>query len=463
GNRLRGVPVNTNGDFLASRRWNHNEPTDYLDLRSTSVQAKLEVQPTDNLALDASLRRIDATEAQQYHEPNGLVDTNADGVVDLSRRQFRDQFRDTGEWSFGTNAVWSLPLGSDISNRVLLGFDHYDSTLTFDGRSLNGGNSLTSQTTPCALSLANPVYRACSASNYLLPAFARTITDTKRTGFYALNELTVGPVILVAGIRTDSFEDDTGAARFKGSDETYRFGATWRVQDDLSLFAQYATSFEPQSAASQDPRAGGPFAPTSGDIIEGGIKTALMNGRIQSSASVYRIRRQNLLQANPLGDPEGDGINNSVAFGEVTSKGVDLDIAADITDNWVVTLAYAYNDTRITKTNGLTPPTNSVGDRFANAPKHELGFWTRYQLPETGLAFALGGDYVSRRISLSGQTVKPYFIADGSITWTSGPFNILLRVDNIFDKTYAASGFTDRTGHFPGEPRSAFVELGYRF
>jgi iron complex outermembrane receptor protein len=35
----------------------------------------------------------------------------------------------------------------------------------------------------------------------------------------------------------------------------------------------------------------------------------------------------------------------------------------------------------------------------------------------------------------------------------------LLRVDNLFDETYAASGFIDRTGHFPGEPRSVFLEV----
>ena len=131
--------------------------------------------------------------------------------------------------------------------------------------------------------------------------------------------------------------------------------------------------------------------------------------------------------------------------------------------DWVLTLTYAYNDTRITRTNGRTPPTNSVGDRFANAPEHKLGFWTRYQFPRAGLAVALGGDYVSRRISLSNQPVRPYFIFDGSITWARGPINLLLRVDNIFDKTYAASGFTDRSGHFPGDPRSAFVEARYSF
>ena len=462
GNRLRGVPVDAEGRFLTSRRWNHNEPTDFLDLRSTTIQGRAEITPTSNLKLDFALRRIDATETQQYHEPNGLADLDRDGVIDTIPRQYRDQLRAIGIWSFGANAIWSLDLGGNVSARLLGGFDYSQSQLIFDGRSLSG-RTTGAAGLPGPLTLQNPVYGQCGPANYTLPAFTRTITDAELNGGYALAELTVGRLIAVAGIRSDSFDDRSNATRFQGSAESYRIGLTWRVRDDVSLFGQYATSFEPQGVASQDPRAGGPFDPTTGDIIEAGVKTDLLGGRIQSSLAVYRIRRENLLQADPLGDPEGDGISNSVAFGEVTSKGFDVDLSADITGDWVVTMTYAYNDTRITRTNGRTPPTNSVGDRFANAPEHKLGFWTRYQFPSAGLAVALGGDYVSRRISLSNQPVRPYFVFDGSVTWARGPISLLVRIDNILDKTYAASGFNDRGGHFPGDPRSAFVEARYSF
>ena len=56
-----------------------------------------------------------------------------------------------------------------------------------------------------------------------------------------------------------------------------------------------------------------------------------------------------------------------------------------------------------------------------------------------------------------------YMVFDASLIYEIGPVRAMLRVDNLFDKTYAASGFIDRTGHFPGEPRSVFLEVGYRF
>lgn len=358
-------------------------------------------------------------------------------------------------------------LSRGISTRVLAGFDYS----TDDSVSLSAllrGRATAVAGRPCPLTFIDPAYRACDSANYAMPAPTRTLTDAERYGFYLLEELTIGPVIAVAGVRTDKFKDtsiaNSGAVTgFEGSDETYRLGLVWRVRDDVSLFTQYATSFEPQSASAQDPRAGGPFAPTTGNMLEGGVKTALLGDCIQAGLALYRIVRRNLLQATG-NDPEGDGINNSVTFGEVTSKGVDFDLATDISPDWVLTFNYSYNHTRITEDNGRTPITNALPDgKFANAPGHKFGFWTRYQLPGLGLAFAVGGDYVSERLSLSNQPVNPYFILDGSVAWTRGPVEVRLRVDNIFDETYPASGFNDRGGHFPGEPRSAFVEVGYNF
>ncbi|MBO6769098.1 MAG: TonB-dependent receptor [Erythrobacter sp.] len=461
-NRLRGVPVDDHGDFLTSRRWNHNEPGDFLNLESDVVQGRIEADVTPNLSIDVTARYNDAVEVQNYHEPRGLFDSDGDGQVDASVREFRDQFRAQETFSLGANAVWSADLGGNLVNRVLVGADFFDAESNFTGRALRGTTSNVAGL-PNPLSLFDPQYGRTDPTSYALPAFRTSLSDSERFGFYLLDELTIGRLILTGGVRFDSFTDTANGTVFEDEEVTYRAGAVYRVTDEISLFAQYADSFEPQDVDDQDPLAGGPFAPTTGDIVEGGIKTALMGGRIQSSLSAYQIRRQNLLQTDPRGDVGGDGVDDLVAFGEVTSKGVEVDIAADITPNWVATLAYGYNDTRITENNGGGGFSNSVGDRFANAPEHQLGFWTRYQFPDLGLAVALGGDYVSDRVSLSDQPVNDYFVFDASLIYETGPIRAMVRVDNLFDTTYAASGFIERTGHFPGEPRSLFVEVGYRF
>lgn len=458
GNRLRGVPTDNLGHFLADRRWNHNEKSDFLDLTANVLQARLEWPVTESLKVDAGLRYSESLERQQYHEPRGLTDSNGDGVLDLSRREFRDQERDLDQLSFGANAVWSRDFGA-VRNRVLVGVDAYASELVNNNRpSLLGGFTVVAGR-PAPLSLTNPVYGVIDSKTYALQPRVRTLAKQQRSGAYLLEEATIGPFIATAGVRFDRYEDRSDTSTFEDDKATWRAGLVWRARPDVSVYGQWAQSYEPQSVSSQDPLAGGPFAPTEGEIVEGGVKTELLGGRLQSTLAVYRIVRGNMLQSDPRGDVDGDGVDDLVAFGEVTSKGVELDLAADLTNNWVLTGSYAYNDTRITKTNGATVITNSVGDRFANAPEHKAGFWTRYQFPKLGLALALGGDYVDVRTSISGQKVRPYTVFDASVIYKIGPWSTLLRVDNLLDETYAASGFIDRTGHFPGEPRSVFLEV----
>ncbi len=461
GNRLRGIPTDNLGHFLADRRWNHNEPGDFLRLEANVLQASWTAQASDALTLNLAARYSEGLETQKYHEPFGLLDTNGDSRADTTRRQYRDQIRDLSNWSFGGNLIWSFDLAV-IDSRLLAGADAFSSELDFKSRSLNGGAVVTA-TAPAPLSLSRPVYGLTPVSAYILPAFARTLTESERAGGYLLYEGTVGPLIGTVGARYDSFKDVSGVTRFEDDALTWRAGLVYRLRPDVSLYGQWSQSFEPQGVASQTPLAGGPFEPTEGEMYEGGLKAELMGGRVQGSASLYHITRTNILQADPRGDVDNDGVNDLVAFGEITSKGLELDLTADVTPHWVVTGSYAYNDTRITADNGRTALTNSVGDRFANAPEHTAGFWTRYQFPALGLAVALGGDYVDVRRSLSNQKVRPYFVLDASIIYTTGPWRALLRIDNLTDEVYAASGFTDRTGHFPGEPRSVFVELSRRW
>lgn len=465
GNRLRGVPVDDDGNFLADRRWNHNEASDFLDTRAEVAQVGFDGKLADNLTLNAALRYSASRELQNYHEPRTQFDSDGDGRIDSITRQFRDQTRDSETWSTGFNAIWSNEI-SGVKTRLLFGGDHFVSNDDFDSTGANGGTTIRpGQPTP--LRLNNPDYGVTDPAAYLLAPVTNFLTRTQRQGLYTLGEATIGPVILTAGLRRDWFDDrETSAGtsnRFEAARTTWRTGVVWRVRPDVSFYGQYATSFEPQGISSQDPRAGGPFQPTSGNIIEGGVKTALFNGRVQSTLAAYRIKRTNVLQNDPRGDVAGDGIDDFVSFGEVTSKGIEFDLATDITPDWVVTLAYAYNDTRITGDNGGGGFVNNFGDRFANAPRHQLGFWTRYQFRPVGLAVALGGDYVSERISLSGQRVQPYMVFDSTIIYQPGPWGVQLRVQNLFDRTYAVSGFNRSGGHFPGQPRSAFIELTRKF
>ena len=460
-NRLRGVLVDDAGNFLTGIRWNANEPSDFLHLKSQAYQARYETRIGDHVTLDAGARYFKARETQQYHEPRGLDPANPD----LVRREFRDQIRPVDGLSFMTNTTARVDI-LGMEHKFQAGADWYDEKSMLDSRILRAGVT--------SLSLSNPVYGTAStdAARAALLSFTRTDTRTKRSGAYLQDQISLTQaLLLVGGVRYDHFEDgvttSTGGvvsarADYSDSDVTFRGGLIFKPRSDISTYISWSQSFEPQSAASQDSNAGGPFAPVIGNQIEGGVKTQLLDGRLQANVAAYRIVRRNILQADPSLPPV-NGVDQLAPIGEVTSKGFELDLATDITPNWVLLVNYGYNDTRITGTAAGQAITNAVGDRFANAPRHKLGVWTRYQVPVIDTAFAFGGEHVSRRISLSGQTVKPYTIFDASITKGLGFAELLLRIDNIFDKVYAASGFSAQSGHFPGEPRTFLAELRFRF
>jgi iron complex outermembrane receptor protein len=469
GNRLRGVPVDDAGNFLTDPSWNHNEASDFLNLRSDVVQLSLEGAITSSITYDAKLRYIDNEQEQNYHEPRALIDINDDGNIDLVGREFRDQLREQEQISFGANFVYEgMMFGAN--QRTAFGFDLYKGTedallggTAFDPEFVLrylSGTSLESDIIP--LRLTSPNYGETQSANYNVQFRPVRTTEQIRNGAYVLNELSWDKFTLVTGLRYDTFEDETSGTQFDDNNVTYRLGGIYKVTPSISLYGQWADSYEPQGVTSQAQQAGGPFEPTTGEIIEGGVNAELFDETTLLRMAVYQIKRQNLLQNTGL-DPEGDGIDNLAPVGEVTSDGVEIEVITDITPDWIMSVAYSYNDARITADNGGGGIGNSVGDRFANAPENQLGFWTRYQVPEWDLAFAFGGNYVDEQLSLSGQTVKSYFVADASITWEVDNYSVLFRIDNLFDKEYAESGFLSRTGHFPGNPRNGFVEFTYNW
>ena len=52
---------------------------------------------------------------------------------------------------------------------------------------------------------------------------------------------------------------------------------------------------------------------------------------------------------------------------------------------------------------------------------------------------------------------------DASWTTQWNAMLLSINVKNLFDKEYAVSGFSERNGHFPGEPREVVVQVSYDF
>lgn len=462
GARLRGVPTDDQGNFLGDRAWNHNEATDFQSLEADVWQVRADHEFNSNWRTDLTWRHYDNTELQNYHEPFCSFDTDGDGVVDYCRRQFRDQRRENTADSVTWNNIVEFSTAG-LNHQLLVGADTMTQDSYFLGRNVapieQGGKAL-------GISLINPVYGLTSAADYDIDSIKSTPTDTTavRQGFYLQDQLDLTTSWnLLLGVRRDSFEDKNNMASSKvdGNDSSWRVGSTYQLTDWVRLYALKGTGFSPQATASQVPEVGGPFEAEQSSIIEAGARFSLLNDAIRLNVATYEMIRNNILQADPRGDVGGDGRDDQIALGEVKSKGVEVDLLGDLTDSWVLNLNYAYNDTRIVESTSAI--TNAVGDKFANAPQHQIGIWSRYELDSINSAIAAGMDYVSDQLSIDGQHVKSYTVFDMSwqTRWQQWMFQA--NVKNLFDKTYATAGFIERTGHFPGEPRRLIVTASYQF
>ncbi|WP_338133840.1 TonB-dependent siderophore receptor [Stenotrophomonas indicatrix] len=462
GNRLRGVPVNDAGTFLTDRRWNHNEASDFLDMRAKVALAQYRFAPREDLDVDVAARWFSNNEHQMYHEPMGLIDRDRDGVAEWMTRQLRNQIRDNEAFTANANAVWRVSTGA-IEHKVLFGADVYQLDADFTAQTANSADLARGAGPVRGIDLFNPVYGASSWHDYNLPAlpWRSTSTRSKRYGGYLQDELALTPRWhVLAGLRWDGFKDDDRIAdsSVDGNDISWRLGSTFTVRDGLNLYANVASGFVPQSAANQNSAAGGPFDAERSRQWEVGMKSLLAE-RVSLNLAAYRIDRSNIVQAT---GEVINGVNQLAALGLVRSTGMELDLLADVTERWVLNLTYAYNDARV-KDAGPNGITNASGDRFANAPRNKLGLWTRYDLPAIRSAIGFGADYVDERVSLDGQRVKPYAVFDVSWKTTWKQWQFQANVKNLFDKVYAASGFIERNGHFPGEPRRVYVQAGYTF
>lgn len=134
-----------------------------------------------------------------------------------------------------------------------------------------------------------------------------------------------------------------------------RVGLVYQPWPWLSLYGNYAQSLGANNGRSA---IGEPFEPQVSEQYEGGLKTEWLDGRLTSTLAFYHLTKTNLLSAD-LGTEDPF---DSIAIGEARSRGIEFDLAGQITDRVSLIATYAYTDAQITKDQGQdalgnpTPP-----------------------------------------------------------------------------------------------------------
>lgn len=298
------------------------------------------------------------------------------------------------------------------------------------------------------------------------PALTRTTTWDKENlqtwAFFIQDQVALTERLkALAGVRFERFEHDYDNKRDNAGDfskaengVTPRFGLIYDLTDTLAVYANTARSFKPNSGT---PAAGGGFDPEKGKSYELGLKWEALDRQLSVDAAIYHIVKENVLTLDPANP------SYSLAAGEVRSRGLDINVAGNITPEWRVIGGYAYVDAEVTEDNRLPN-----GTRLANIPRNSFSLLNTYEFQDgfaKGLGLGVGLKYVDDR---QGQTeavtytMERYSVVD-LLSYYKVNEHVRLNLDlkNVFDKGYDEGAFN--TYAYPGAPRTVQAGVAYTF
>lgn len=300
------------------------------------------------------------------------------------------------------------------------------------------------------------------------PALTRTTTHDKENlktwaAFIQDQVALTERLKALAGVRFERYEHDydnklNNAGDFSKGENgvTPRFGLLYGITDTLAVYANTARSFKPNSGASLQ---GSGFDPEKGKSYELGVKWEAPDRQLSIDAAVYHIVKENVLTRDP-NDPSG---TYSIAAGEVRSRGLDINIAGNLTPEWRVIGGYAYVDAEVTQDN--TVPT---GTRLANIPRNSFSLLNTYEFQDglaKGLGLGVGVKYIDDRAGQTAATtytMASYSVVDlHSFYKVNEHVRLNLDVKNVFNKGYDEGAFN--TYVYPGAPRTVQAGVSYTF
>ena len=345
----------------------------------------------------------------------------------------------------------SFVIDNQLSGRVVTGEWQHNLLLGVDYQKLEGDSLY-------KLYAANAEFYAFNAyapDNNLLnrDQLTQSYKEThdisyEQLGFYFQDQLRYQRLVLLAGGRYDLFEssDDKvsttpvydGKNTSDHNQFSYRVGALYELDNGISPFVSFATSFEP--AAGTDVK-GNAFKPQTGEQFEVGMKYMSADMSKTFTASYFHITKNDTIIADPT-DPT---YRAKIQVGEVLSKGLELEGQAYLTDSWDVQASYSYIDMEVKQAYDQS----LVGTTPIYVPDHSASVWTNYYLDTGALAGArIGGGarYMGEMqmdASNSQGKVPSYTVVDLSLGYDLGNASESLSgaqanliVNNLFDKEF---------------------------
>lgn len=291
---------------------------------------------------------------------------------------------------------------------------------------------------------------------------------TRQSGYFVANRFNLTDELhVLLGARVSNYSYDYSfTSRITGlntprkmretGEVTPYAGLIYDLTPEQSVYASYTDIFQPQSSQDKD---GQVLAPVIGKNYEMGWKGEFYEGRLNTSAALFLVERDNFAELDP-GQITPSGSSAYRAVDGAKTKGLDLEVSGEIAPGWNLQAGYSHARTE-----------NADGKRLnTQLPMDTFRLWTTYRLPGNWDKLTVGGGVnwdSSKSLTFADLNNARAKDDDYAVASVMARYQVTdhlaatLNVNNLFDEKYYA-GMAGSYGHF-GAPRNAMLDLRYDF
>jgi iron complex outermembrane receptor protein len=328
---------------------------------------------------------------------------------------------------------------SDLTGEATLGGLRHEFLF---GMSIDNEDTDRSQLQSCGntrINVFNPTYGSASACVYDASSDAGEYETIRTHSFYMQDRVHfTNQLIGVAGLRLQDYDITAGRGTAQNTDTSGtellpNLGLVWNIAPEFALYASASKSFRPMASG------------------------------LSATLAVYTADKENVAFA--------ETVNNETVYrtaGLVRSKGIELDLAGQITDRLQVIASFGYTDALVKE------DAEYAGKRLPNVAARTAALYLSYDHGEVfdgagDLRYGGGLRTVSSRSGDSDNSydLPGYGLVDVFAAYTfqsKNPVKVQLNINNLLDKTYYTSSIGNSAyGILVGEPRNASLSISLAF
>jgi len=291
--------------------------------------------------------------------------------------------------------------------------------------------------------------------------------DIRERGYFASTRLNLTEqlkVILGGRLSDWSVQGFSWISRIDESAEpefTSYAGVLYDLNAQHRLYASYAEIFRPQPDSFD--RHGSMLESLEGRSYELGLKSRLLNERLQSTVALFRVVQDNVAQLDNGYFVPGTDLSASHAVKGTYSQGIDLEVSGELSPGWQIYFSYigfsAHGD---------------EDDINTDHPRQLLKLFSSWQLSGDWHRLTLGGglnweasNYTLTTNPATGAEEKlkqsSFYLLNLMARYDFTPqLSAQLNVENLLDEVYYDQiGFYDQYAW--GAPRNVRLQLNYTF